>query len=337
MEEQEKEKVLSKKEIRRRKRLSEKRKKGLERYYKKLRRLKEKKLAKEAEKKEKEKLKKKLAREKAKEKKKGKKKVGRPRKPGPKINYYKRTKKRLIPKKKRGKKKLPDLKYKIISCVNGKQNNFIGSYRTSDEAYEVFHKLQEQNKDIIFPTLIRGNQVMENSIDEYILIEKNDDECIKLRNEYGKLVEQRTNIEGWNVIDKFRYYIEETFWVFGYNNRSERKTITWIYENIITNIPSIYDYNRILIYKNKIIVKYDDGNMDLIFTKCPSDAIRFYNKLEEWIKRDKIKQVLFIGDYSAISEKRRMLEKELMELTGWSLHKIQMKGTTFFLNNKNKE
>ena len=158
-----------------------------------------------------------------------------------------------------------------------------------------------------------------------------------LRNEYGKLVEQRTNIDGWIVLDKFRYQIEETFWVYGYDNRSDRKTFTWIYDNLLkNNIEYIYDYKRILIYKNKIVIKHDDGYIDLIFSKSPSDAIRFYNQLESWVKRDKIKQVLFIGDYSSISPKRKQLENEIMELTGWPRAKVQMKGTTKYMINKSK-
>ncbi len=328
--EKKEEKVLSKKEIRRRKRLSKRLKIGLERYFKRRRKAKERRLLREAKRREEEKLKKKLKKEKEKLKKKKKKKVGRPKKCGRKINYYKRNKKKNLPKKNRGRKKLSECEYKIISCLNGKQKKFIGKYRTSEEAYEVFEQLKNENKNIIFPTLIRGNDYLENSIDEYILIEKTN-EVSRLRNEYGKLVEQKTNIEGWNILDKFRYYIEETFWVFGYDNRSERKTFIWIYDNIISNSEFYYDYRRVLIYKNKIVVKHDDGHIDLIFCKIPSDAVRFYNKLEEWVKRDKIKQVLFIGDYSAVSEKRKQLEKELMELTGWPKSKIQMKGTTFYM------
>jgi hypothetical protein len=336
--EQKEEKKLSKKEIRRRKRLSERLKKGLERFYKKRRREKEKRLLKENIKKEKNRIKKKLAREKKKEKNKGKRKVGRPRKPGPKINYYKRNKKKNRPKQKTERKPLIEFKYKIVSCLNGNQNKFIGSYRTSEDAYEVFDELKKQNGNIIFPTLMRGDEYLENSIDEYILIEKNDFDNIKLRNEYGKLVEQKTNIDGWNIIDKFRYQIEETFWVYGYDNRSERKTFLWIYENLINSITDyLYDYKRILTYKNKIVIKHDNGSIDLIFTKSPSDAIRFYNKVEEWVKRDKIKQILFIGDYSILSDKRRNLEQELIDLTGWSKQKIQMKGTTYYMTNKNKK
>ena len=37
-----------------------------------------------------------------------------------------------------------------------------------------------------------------------------------------------------------------------------------------------------------------------------------------------------MGDFSSISERRRNLEKELIEYTGWSKKKIQMKNNTYY-------
>ena len=58
----------------------------------------------------------------------------------------------------------------------------------------------------------KGDEKIKNSIDEYILIEKSDSQTSLLRNEYGKLVEQVVNKEGWAVIDKFRYKRESSKW-----------------------------------------------------------------------------------------------------------------------------
>ena len=79
-----------------------------------------------------------------------------------------------------------------------------------------------------------------------------------------------------------------------------------------------------------MILKDDNNNIDIVFCKNESDAIRFYNKLEEYIKKDKIKQVVFIGDYSELNPKRKALEDELMKLTGWTRKKVQMKTTTYY-------
>ena len=326
---------LTEKQISWRKKIAEKfqerRRKGYERWLKKKRREKAKKEALEKKKKEKEKEKKRLAKEKERLAPKNKKKVGRPKKRGPKINYYKRNKKRNAPKKKGGPPKLPPFKYKIFSCRNGVQNRYIGKYRSIEDAYDVLNRLKLEDENIVFQSLITGVDSLENSIDEYILIEKSDAENTFLRNEYGKLVEQQINIDGWVVVDKYRYKREETFWVWGYDKKDDRKTFSWIYENVLfSGIETAYDFKRVLIYKNKIVFKHDNGKIDLIICKHPSDSVRFYNMLEGWIKRDKIKQIVFIGDYSALSERRRKLELELLELTGWTLFKLRMSTNSFF-------
>lgn len=282
------------------------------------------------EKKRKEKERKKKEKERLKRlKEKKKRPVGRPKKRGPKKKRKKKIEK--IPQKVGPKFQKP-YSYKIISCRNGVQNKFIGRYRDIKEAYDVFNALKTQDNNVIFPSNITGIHQIENSIDEYILIEKNEDKTSTLlRNEYGKFVEQTTNKNGWIIIDKFRYKREEEFWVYGYNSKNDRKTFLWIYNNlIISDLYDNLDFKRIFLYKNKIVIKNDANEIELVLCKDESDAVRFYNKTEEWIKRDKIKQVLFMGDYSSISDRRRKLEDELIALTGWTKKKVQMKNNTYY-------
>lgn len=282
------------------------------------------------EKKRKEKERKKKEKERLKRlKEKKKRPVGRPKKRGPKKKRKKKIEK--IPQKVGPKFQKP-YSYKIISCRNGVQNKFIGRYRDIKEAYDVFNALKTQDNNVIFPSNITGIHQIENSIDEYILIEKNEDKTSTLlRNEYGKFVEQTTNKNGWIIIDKFRYKREEEFWVYGYNSKNDRKTFLWIYNNlIISDLYDNLDFKRIFLYKNKIVIKNDANEIDLVLCKDESDAVRFYNKTEEWIKRDKVKQVLFMGDYSSISDRRRKLEDELIALTGWTKKKVQMKNNTYY-------
>lgn len=312
----------------RKKVIAEKRKKGLEAYYRRLR--KEKRLREKKKQKEKERAKKK--RQKEAEKKKKKRPVGRPKKRGPKRKYWRYRKKEP---KKRGKEKLPPIKYKIISCKNGKQNKFIGKYRNSEDAHESFNKLKEVNETVIFPTLSTGVNTFENSIDEYLLIEKNDNEISSMfRNEYGVNVENKTNVDGWVIIDKFRYYKEETFSVFGYDNRSERKTFLWIYQNIVLSDDDPSNFKMIYTYKNKLVIKSDIGTIDIVFCKSAFDSVRFYNLLQTYIKKDKIKRILFIGDYSKKSKEKKRIEDELMEVTGFSRRKIQMRNNSYFNTKK---
>ena len=300
------------------------RRKGYNKYIRQKRR--EKKKREEAEKRAKERER--IRKEKERLKAKNKKPVGRPKKRGPKKKRKRNVVKVL---KSPGRHALPPFNYKIISCRNGIQNKFIGRYRDIEDAYDVFNDLKTKDKDVIFPSIITGDEKIKNSIDEYILIEKSDSQTSLLRNEYGKLVEQVVDKEGWVVIDKFRYKREELFWVYGYNSKNDRKTFLWIYTNlIISGIDGYFSFKRVFLYKNKLLIRDDSERLEMVLCKDVGDAIRMYNKIEEWVKRDKIKQILFIGDFSEISDRRRKLEDELVKLTGWTKRKIQMKNTTYY-------
>ena len=245
------------------------------------------------------------------------------------------TQKKRGRKKKRGPKKRKPEKvlkgrntwdYKIVSCRNGKQNAFIGSFPSSHAAYSMFYELLEESKKVVFPKKHLNSNGLNESYDEYLILERNkhgDKENPLLRNDYGKLVEHKTNTEKWVILDKARYSVEETFWVYGYDPKANRKTFMWVYENLILNkIRSRYDIKRVMLYNNKLIVKDDAGDMDLVICKTKSDAIKFYNLLQEFVQRDKLKQVFFIGLRGGKSNTTSMLVKELCEYTGWDARKV---------------
>ena len=250
-----------------------------------------------------------------------KRKVGRPKKRGP-----KKKRKYISRKPKIDGRSLNIYDYKLVSCHNGKQDEYIGAYVKVGEAYEELERLMEVSRKVVFPARIQIGETIEPYRNEYLILEKNrggDKEAPLLRNSYGKLVRQETNSDTWVILDKREYDVEETFWVYGYDPLRGRKTFEWIYLNIIIwGIETSYDIKRVMLYKNKIVVKDDAGNLDIIFCKTQSDAIRFYNLLGERVK--KVKQVMMLGNYSEIGDKRRALEAELVEKTGWNRRKIQM-------------
>lgn len=334
-------------QLRRCKKLSEikraERRKQIAEYKKKKKLEREKQLRKEKKQKEKERKEQKIAKEKEKAKllkkkeaekaKKEKEKLIKKRKPGRPKKLGR--KKKQYHKKKKTKKKINTppkrFDYKIIACRNGRQTDYIGKYTSTEDAYEALKALKAESDKVIFPTEIHHRQTLKNAVYEYLLLErKNEDtENAFLRNEYGKLIEHKTTSDVWAIVDKMEYNVEEHFWVWGYNNRSDRKDFQWIYDNILlSKIETEYDMIRVILFKNKIIIKDDDNNIDLILCKTMSDAIKFYNKLEEFAKRDKLKQIIFLGSYNKLSEKRDKLIDELMELTGWTRYKILMTSTS---------
>ena len=321
-----------KKEAQKKKREEEKKKrearkekeKELRKIRKKKERLEKREKEKEARKKEKQRLKLKKLRELQKHKRK----PGRPKKRGPKRKRKRNKNVVAVPKPKR------IISYKILGVKNGKQKLVVGKYYTMEEAYENFERVKKENDDVIFPVEIEHNQTISAPKFEYLLMERNIDGTktdAMLRNDIGKIVEQKTNINDWVIIDKTKRNVEETFWVWGYDKSRDRKTFKWIYDNLlIATIENIYDIKRVILFKNKIVFKSDDDSIKVIFCKVAADAVRFYNKLEEFIKKDKIKQVFFLGNYGTkpITDKRLKLEEDIMALTGWNRYKVRMSSTT---------
>lgn len=311
------EKIKKKRELEKKKRAKKWHEAGVKaRQRNKKKRDAEKEKEKERKKKEKEALREKKLLEK---KKRG---PGRPKKRGPK------KKKKYVSKKPKI-RKVRRCDFKIVATLNGKQKEFIGNYSTPEEAYNKFNELQKLNNNVIFPRKVINAGKLKESRDEYLILQKNRHGDLKpgqLRNEFGKIVEQQTNSSVWEVYDKCERLVEETFWVYGKCPKTDRKTFEWIYENkLIGNLINSYDIERVILYKNKLIIKHDELPMDIIICKNISDGIRLYNLLEEWCKKNR--QIFFLGSYNKVSDKRRQLENEIIELTGWDKRKIQCPST----------
>lgn len=326
---------ISPKELERRRKISEFRKKYMEKkrmaslraYWRKKR--------KEKEKLKREKEREKLRKKKLAEKKKHTRRPGRPKKRGPK------KKRKYVSKKPKidGRKLRPvhPIRWKIVLCVNKKQVSTAGKYRYIEDARAKFAELMENDKNVIFQMETAGCGKSRTVVTEYLLLELGDENKSSVfRNEYGEMVEHKTDKDGWNIIDKFQCRQEEQFWVYGYDNRSDKKDFMWIYENLLTKGVDAFSFNRIYIFKSKLIIKHDDGSFDMVLCKSSYDSSRLYNLLQEYSKKDKIKQLLFVGDKSALppSDKvRKQVENEMMELTGWSRKKVNMNGNTYFGKN----
>lgn len=243
-----------------------------------------------------------------------KKKSGRHKKPGPK------------PKKIKKIRKTNKWDYKIVVTSHKKQIDYINKYVSLEAAIKAFKLLKEKNNEIIFPVKYINAKILKEAHYEYLLLKRNNDGILnsKLRNKYGKLTDNIiVNDENWIIYDKAEKLVEETFWIYGFHPLLQRKTFLWILENIvINNIKNTYDILRIVLFKNKIIIKQDNNDIDIIICKNISDAIRMYNLLEEYSNNLKIKQIFFIGSANIIGEFRKNIINDIYNKTRWSIKKI---------------
>lgn len=263
----------------------------------------------------------------------------RKKKPGPTPNYAKRYRAKKKKEKERQKraeerenKEKREYNFKILICRNGKRSYTIGKYYTSEDAYLEFNRQKFISESVRFPKHIHlYDHTYKSTLDECVMIERTDRGPSMLRNEYGKIVEQKTDLEGWEIIDKFRFNIEETFWIWGYDSRNDRKTFDWIYKELLVQDGfGPYEFRRVFTYRNKLMVRYDDGSLEFVVCKGDYDSVRLYNELQVEAKKDKLKQLLFIGDKTEKTESTLKLEKELQEMTGWTIKKIRMNATKYF-------
>lgn len=234
------------------------------------------------------------------------------------------------------KQKVPQYKCFIGYYRNGKFKNYMGKYTSLTEARRELSRIAREVKKPIIPESVYHNDWwLEESCHEYVLMAKGGSGETLLQNEYGKYALNLTNKEGWTVIDKAKFDVEETFWVWGHDKRRDRKDFTWIYENILlVKTETKYDFIRIYTYRNKVLFKDDYGNITLVICKVDSSAVKLYNKLQEFSKKARVSNVVFSGDFSSQRFETDPVIMEIKSVTGWPLKQIQMYSTTYSLSKK---
>ena len=156
--------------------------------------------------------------------------------------------------------------------------------------------------------------------------EDGDNDVNLVKDDYGKFVKYETDSEDWIVIDRKPYDIEETFWVYGYHPRLQRKDFNWIFENFVAkDAKNKYQFKTIQVFLNKLLIE-TSGKLEIVFCKNHSDCVRLYNKIEEVSKKNKFKYILFMGDVTKSKHKGDWIKK-IQNLTNWTILKISRPST----------
>lgn len=218
--------------------------------------------------------------------------------------------------------------FNVILTTRLKQKECLGTFNTEQDAYAFFYNLQNENKKVMFPVrYICNNGINEANYELYILkkLDENskEDNITLLRNDIGEFVEHDTNMDNWKIIDKCKWDVEETFWVYGYDPFLQRKDFQWIFDNFIKDNPRNYStFKNILVYKNKLIID-DNENINIIFCKCIEDSFRLYNEIERITTEQKYRNIMFSGNIGDFSKHTisNWIDK-LCEVTGFNRRKI---------------
>ena len=152
-------------------------------------------------------------------------------------------------------------------------------------------------------------------------------EILLLRSKKHQLTWGKSEVTFKNVVDDDRFEIikkekwgvEESFWVYGYHPKYERKDFKFIMENIINKEANYEEYSvkAVMLYHNKLIV---DLGLDLEFVICKNekDSLRLYNKVKEVVGGNR--KIMFLGYVS--KKEKFFIIRRIMKKTGWNYNKV---------------
>jgi hypothetical protein len=83
-------------------------------------------------------------------------------------------------------------------------------------------------------------------------------------------------------------------------------------------------FKSVQVYANKVLIDCN-GKYEMVICKTESDAIRMYNLLEDYSRKNKCKYVVFLG----MVGKRHVTDTldRLQKMTGWSRLKLRRRST----------
>jgi hypothetical protein len=216
------------------------------------------------------------------------------------------------------------MSFRIVLLVNGKYRKTIGRYKRRRNAFADFYKLIEDNK-VIFPKkYTNGNKIR--LVKYEICITKPTEETDTFRiihDKLGRLVTEKP-LGDWTILTSEVYNIEETFWMFGFDPRISRPTITEIIKRIIMNTPTKSNPREVWVVHNKLLI-FNENEFDMVICKNRSDAQRLNRTLYNIAKDEDLKLLLFMG---AVNRKNiGNMYLFIQEKTKWPISKIHRKTT----------
>ncbi len=215
-------------------------------------------------------------------------------------------------------------KYRVILLSNGVYKKTLYRCNTRESAFIHYHKIKEEN-NVIFPRKFINNDGIK-PIKYQICISKitEDTDTFRiLRNDLGKFYTEKP-LEDWTIITSDNYFIEETFWVYGYDPKKERPTIIEIMNRLLINAYGKKTVKQVVVIYNKLII-YSDEQFDMVICKNKLDAQRLHHTLAKLVSKQKIKSLLFMGTSSKANIGRYY--DVIHDNTGWAYEKIRRTST----------
>lgn len=214
--------------------------------------------------------------------------------------------------------------HRVIILKDGKYLSTILRCQKRSTAFIRYRKFKEENK-VLFPQKFINNPKGVKPVEFEIVVVKNtepNDKFRTVRNKLGKVYTEKPLFGIWTILDKDEYNFEETFWVYGMNNRgNNRPTIKEILKRLTVGAYKKEMTKMVCTLHNKLLI-YNEEHFDMILCKNKQDAQRLQQELYKASKANKIKSFIFIG--TVISKKLISdMYRLIVERTGWKITKVR--------------
>lgn len=211
--------------------------------------------------------------------------------------------------------------YRVILTRNGEYKQTLHRCKTRDTSFINFNRIKDENKVLFERKFLNYNGIIPVEYKIYTVKDYEDTDKLRtVRNKLGKLVEEPPIFGIWTVLNDADYQVEETFWLYGNNPSTERKTITDIVKLLMIGMNEPKNVKQIVVVYNKLLIHNED-QFDMVICKCTKDAQRLHHALAKAVSDNKIKNLLFMG-----TAKKKMISifyDVIHKNTKWPYRKIR--------------
>jgi hypothetical protein len=214
--------------------------------------------------------------------------------------------------------------FRVILTANGKYKKTLHRSKTRETAYINFHSLKEDNKVMFSKKYINSNGLKPVKYEICVTKPTEEGDTFRiLRDGYGKLYTEEP-LGDWTILASAPYDIEETFWIYGLENKTDRPTIREVVKRLMIGAHGKKMVKQIIVVYNKLII-YNEDQFDMVVCKKLEDAQRLHHTLAKIAKKQKIKSLLFMGTASPANIGR--MYDLILEKTNWKIEKIRRTST----------
>jgi hypothetical protein len=185
--------------------------------------------------------------------------------------------------------------YRIILTKNGEYKQTFHRCMKRETSFINFNNIKNENNVFFKRNFINYKGIIPVEYKIYIVKNIEDDDTPRMvRDRLGKLVEEKPIFGIWTVVAEADYDLEESFWVFGYDSRNDRKSVIDIVKILMVGLEQPRKTKQIIVINNKLVF-YDEDKFDMVICKNKKDAQRLHHALYKTANDLGISSLYFMG------------------------------------------